>query len=197
MAICRDCHRNPCLVSLHQDALTGQLSVLTRTMSSSHKCNVLYYCFVQTEYGVLGKHNQVCIPLCVVQFICSICPSDDGRHTGHQAAEEGGDVDEDDTKEDDAVNTSYEEIEEEASPNVVHFKEGQAICLSMFFKTSQFSAEHVVGLFLNLPSKDGKFLTNRNYSLQPPSFAMMNTPIRHCACFVLEKLMIALSSQVL
>ena len=55
----------------------------------------------------------------------------------------GGDIDEDDAEEDDAVNTSYEEIEEEASPKVVHYNEGEKVPLSMHFRTSQFSAEHV------------------------------------------------------
>ena len=42
---------------------------------------------------------------------------------------------------------SFHEIEEEASPKVVHFEEGQTIHLSMLFKTSQFSAEHVCQIF--------------------------------------------------
>ena len=91
------------------------------------------------------------IPLCIVQFIRSICPSNDGRYTGHQAAEGGGDIDKDDAEEDDAVNTSYEEIEEEASPKVVHFYEGENICLSMYFRTSPFSAEHVCQIVLESP----------------------------------------------
>ena len=93
----------------------------------------------------------MCIPVCVVRFICSICPSNDGQYAGHRNAKgEGGD--DDNIEEDnDAVNNSFREIEEEASPKVVHFKEGQAICLSMFFKTSQFSAEHVCQIVLESP----------------------------------------------
>ena len=60
-------------------------------------------------------------------------------------------IDKDDAEEDDAVNTSYEEIEEEASPKVVHFDEGEKICLSMYFRTSQFSAEHVHQIVLESP----------------------------------------------
>jgi len=82
-------------------------------------------------------------PVYVVRFICSICPSKDSQYTGHRDVEgEGGD-DNNIEEDNDAVNNSFHEIEEEASPKVVHFKEGQAIRLSMFFKTSQFSAEHV------------------------------------------------------
>ena len=91
------------------------------------------------------------IPVCVVRFIRSICPSNDGQYTGHGDAEgEGGD--DDNIEEDnDAVNNSFHEIEEEASPEVVHFEEGQTIRLSMFFKTSQFSAEHVCQIVLVSP----------------------------------------------
>ena len=95
----------------------------------------------------------MCIPVCVVRFIRLICPSDDGQYAEHRDAEgEGGD--DDNIEEDnDAVNNSFHEIEEEASPKVVHFEEGQAIHLSMFFKTSQFSAEHVRQIVLESPIK--------------------------------------------
>ena len=81
---------------------------------------------------MLGRCNRVHIPLCVVEFIRSICPSNDGRYTGHQAVE-GGDVDNDETEEDDepeaeeddTVNTSYEEFEEEASPKLANFNDGE------------------------------------------------------------------------
>ena len=89
------------------------------------------------------------IPVCVVRFICSICPSDDSWYTGHQAAEGGG-FDEDNAEEDDSVNTLYEEIEEDASLKVAHFN-GEKINLSMYFRTSQFSAEHVHQIVLESP----------------------------------------------
>ncbi len=94
----------------------GQLSVLIKSMSKSHKRNVLYCCFVQMEYDVLGRRRRVCILVCVVRFICLICPSNDSQLTGHHDAEgEGGD--DDNIEEDnDAVNNSFHEIEEEASP---------------------------------------------------------------------------------
>ena len=100
---------------------------------------------------MLGRRNRVCIPVCVVRYIRSICPSNDGQYSGHRDAEgEGGD--DDNIEEDnDAVNNSFHEIEEETSPMVIHFEEGQAICLSMFFKTSQFSAEHVRRIVLESP----------------------------------------------
>ena len=49
------------------------------------------------------------------------------------------------------VNTSFHEIKEEASRKVVHFEEGQTICLSLFFKSSQYSAEHVRRIVLESP----------------------------------------------
>ena len=49
------------------------------------------------------------------------------------------------------VNTSFHDIEEEASPKVVHFEEGQTIRLSLFFKSSQYSAEHVHRIVLKSP----------------------------------------------
>ena len=112
-------------------------------MSSSHKHNVLYRCFVRTEYDVLGRRNRVRIPLCIVEFIHSICPSNDGRYTGHQTVEGGDDVDDDEAVEDDTANTSYEEIKEEASPKHARFDDGEKIRLSLYFRNSQFSAEYV------------------------------------------------------
>ena len=61
----------------------GHLTVLAPTMSSSHKRNVLYWCFVRSEYGMMGRRNRVRIPECVVRFILSISPSNDGQYTGH------------------------------------------------------------------------------------------------------------------
>ncbi len=51
----------------------------------------------------------------------------------------GNDVDNDEAVEDDAVNTSYEEIEEieeEASPKLVCFDDGEKIHLSLYFRNS-------------------------------------------------------------
>ena len=198
MVICCNCHCDPCLVSLHQDALTGQLSILAHTMSSSHKRNVLYHCFVQTEYGVLGKCNQVCIPLCIVQFICSICPSDDGRYTGHQAAGGGGVMLTKMTQKRMMLSTHLmRRLRRKHLLRLFILRRAKPFVCPCFSRLASSVLSMSIRLFLNLPSKDGKFLTNRNYSLQPPSFAKMKTPIRHCACFVLEKLMIALSSRVL
>ena len=60
--------------------------------------------------------------------------------------------DNDNNEEDgDLVNTSFHEIEEEASHKVVHFEEGQTICLSLCFKSSQYSAEHVRRIVLESP----------------------------------------------
>ena len=95
-----------------------------------------------------------CIFQCVLLGSFSlICPSDDSQYTGHRDAEgEGGD-DNNIVEDNDAVNSSFHQIEQEASPKVVHFKEGQTIHLSMFFKTSQFSAEHIHQIVLESPIK--------------------------------------------
>ncbi len=94
-----------------------------------------------------------CVFQCVVRFIRSTYPSNDGQYSGHRDAEgEGGD-DDSIEEENNTFNNSFHEIEEEASPKVVHFEEGQAIRLSMFFKTSQFSAEHVCQIVLESPIK--------------------------------------------
>ena len=54
---------------------------------------------------MLGRRNRVRIPVCVVRFIRSICPSDDNQYTGHRDGEgEGGD-DDNNEEEDDLVNT--------------------------------------------------------------------------------------------
>jgi hypothetical protein len=91
--------------------------------------------------------------VCVVRFIHSICPSDDDQYTGHRDIEgEGGD-DDNNEEEDDLVNTSFHLIEEEASPKIVNFEEGQSICLSLYFKSSQYSAEHVCQIVLESPIK--------------------------------------------
>ena len=58
--------------------------------------------------------------MCVVKFIHSVCLSDYGRYTGHQTGEGGDDADDDERVQDNTVNTSYKEIEEEASPKLVH-----------------------------------------------------------------------------
>ncbi len=169
MSVCHDCRCNPCLVSLHQDALAGQLSVLNHSMSSSHKRNVLYRCFVRTEYGVLGRRNRVRIPLCVVEFIRSICPSNEGRYTVHQTLEGGDDVDDEEAVEDDTANTSYEEIEEEASAKHVRFDVGEKIRLSLYFKDSQFSAEYVHQFILQSPT-DGWQITYQQELFTPATF---------------------------
>ena len=91
------------------------------------------------------------IPVCVVRVICLICPSDDSQYTGHRDAKGEGSDDDNIEEDNHAVHNSFHEIEEEASPKVVHFEEGQTIHLSMFLKTSQFSAEHVHQIVLESP----------------------------------------------
>ena len=91
------------------------------------------------------------IPVCVVRFIHSICPSDDNQYTGHRDIEGEGGNNDNNEEEDDLVNMSFHEIEEEASPKIIHFEEGQSIHLSLYFKSSQYSAEHVRQIVLESP----------------------------------------------
>ena len=86
MVICDHCRHDPCLVLLHQDALSEELSIPDSSMISSHKHHVLYQCIVRTAYGALRVWNCICILICIVKFNQSINPSKDGRYTGHQSA---------------------------------------------------------------------------------------------------------------
>ena len=91
------------------------------------------------------------IPECVVRFIRSISPSDDGQYTGHRDAE-GDDCDDNNTDDDDdLVNSSFQEIEDEASPKIVDFEGGQRIRLSLHFKSSHYNAEQVRQIVLESP----------------------------------------------
>jgi hypothetical protein len=100
---------------------------------------------------MMGRRNRVRIPECVVRFIRSISPSDDGQYTGHRDGD--GDECDDNNNEDgdDLVNSSFHEIEDEASPKIVDFEGGQSIRLSLHFKSSQYNAEHVRQIVLESP----------------------------------------------
>ena len=136
---------------------------------------------------MLGRRNQVRIPLCIVEFICSICPSDDGRYTGHQTLEEGDDVDNEEAVEDDTANTSYEEIEEEASPKHVRFDDGEKSASAYISGIVSLVPSMSVNLSFNCPQMGGRSRTNKNCSPPPPSFVKTNTPTRVCGCFALVK----------
>jgi hypothetical protein len=100
---------------------------------------------------MLGRRNRVRIPECVVRFIRSLCPSEDGQYTGHRDAEGDDGDDETDEQDNDIVNTSFQDIEEEASPKIVDFEGGQRISLSLHFKSTQYNAEHVRQIVLDSP----------------------------------------------
>ena len=137
------------------------------------------------------------IPVCVVKFICSNCPSDDNQYTGHHDIEREGGNNDNNEEEDDLVNMSFHEIEEEASPKIVHFEEGQSICLSLYFKSSQYRAKHIRQIVLESPIEGWQVSYHEEHLPQPRTSAKTKAPIRHCACFALEKQRIVLSSQVL
>jgi hypothetical protein len=130
MVVCNGCHCDPCLVLLHQEALVGELSIsiLDSSIRSRHKQNILYYSFVCTEYGVLNAGNCIYISECVVKFMPSICPSKDRTYTDHCSVEEGDKANDNEEEEEGnehynycnaAIDTSYEDMEKEASPHLL------------------------------------------------------------------------------
>ena len=68
---------------MHKASLEGKLSVLADSLESGKSRNYLYRCFVQAEYGILGSGIYIHIPVCVVDFIHTICTSTDGSYTGY------------------------------------------------------------------------------------------------------------------
>jgi hypothetical protein len=62
-----------------------------------------------------------------------------------------GGIDEDNAEEDDTVNTSYEEIEELASPRLIHFDEGETIDCHCISGTVNSVLSMSLSLSLNLP----------------------------------------------
>lgn len=75
------CQSNLCwfLVSLHNEALVSKL-ILSSNMINSQKRKHVYSSFVNAEYGLIGAHNHLKIPECIVTCIHFIYPSDDGNH---------------------------------------------------------------------------------------------------------------------
>jgi len=112
---------------------------------------------------MMGRRNRVRIPECVVRFIRSISPSDDGQYTGHRDAE-GDDCDDNNNDDDDdLVNSSFQEIEDEASPKIVDFEGGQRIRLSLHSRAVIIMQNTFVRLFLSHRLKDGRCLITRSY----------------------------------
>ena len=81
MTLCSGCSYDPCLLSLHHQALASKLAILHTSLTRSHRQNHLYRCFVQSEYGVLGAHNCVKIPDCIVSYIRLLSPREDGTYS--------------------------------------------------------------------------------------------------------------------
>jgi len=57
--------------------------MLSESLDNRKKCNHLYHCFVFGKYGMLGRCNRICIPVCVVSFIREICPDPHNNYTWH------------------------------------------------------------------------------------------------------------------
>ena len=66
----------------HRERLLAELDSIDDSLDASKRRNHLYRVFVASEHGRLGSRNRVKIPDCVVSYIRSICPSDDGQYTG-------------------------------------------------------------------------------------------------------------------
>ena len=94
---------------------------------------------------------MVHIPECVVRFIRSISPSDDGQYTGHRDCEEEGGDDDNNEDDDNLVNSSFHEVEDEASPKIIEFEGCQSIRLSLHLKSTQYNTEHVRQIILESP----------------------------------------------
>ncbi len=85
---------------------------------------------------MLGTKNHVVIPECIVSYISSICPSDNGKYTGYHDADICVDVSEHEVGSngvgnvfdgcDDAMNASFEKVQDEANPVYVAFDTGES-----------------------------------------------------------------------
>ena len=106
------------------------------------KRNHLYRCFVFGEYGMLGHHNRIRIPDCVVAFIRSICPDPQNNYTGHHDVDDKGNKIEnmDDV---DNQNESFESILPEAIQGSINFDGGEKIKVSVSFENDVFDIAKV------------------------------------------------------
>lgn len=110
--------------------IKGELFSLEYSLISSKKQNYHYCYFVHSEYGVLSPRNRVCSPICIVEYIFSLCPSKDGTYTGHQEADEYGDkVQEQDKCEGGvlkgSMDSSYKAMGDVATPAPCNFHAGK------------------------------------------------------------------------
>jgi hypothetical protein len=167
---CKDCGRAECVLEEHKDLLLGELSTLSASIDESKRRNHLYRKFVSAEYGPLGKHNRVKIPDCVVEYICSICPSKDGKYTGfHEVGQSGGahgGVDGRHTSEGVASTPKNSRAQHrnthDQSPSAVEseyaapslnsiYTAGDSIKFNVSFNHPQFSPDHVRNFIMRAP----------------------------------------------
>ena len=80
---CPHCGHNPCKAVFYKDVLADELTALSSSLDNSKKRNHLYCCYVATEHGSLGCCICICIPECIIAFICNLVPSLDNKYTGH------------------------------------------------------------------------------------------------------------------
>jgi len=91
---------------------------------------------------MLGHHNQIYIPDCVVVFIHSVCPEPHNRYTGYRDVdEEGNEIDNMDDV--DSPNESFESILPEAIQGSIDFDGGEKIKVSVSFENDAFDIAKV------------------------------------------------------
>jgi hypothetical protein len=120
----------------------------------------LYRGFVGAEYGVLGARNRVRIPECVVAYIQSLCPSEDGTYKGYSNTptkhQTGGIAEEEEDNEgfdnqNESMNTSYEDVEDEETQTPADFGGGEKMELAVQFHNKKLNADHIRSFVLESP----------------------------------------------
>ena len=99
--------------------------MLSPSMAPSHKRQHLYHKHVVGEHGTLSCHVRVCIPECVVNFICNLCPKPSGVYAGHWDIDEGGD-------EELGNDESFEGILPQGQMGVLNFDDGTKVKVCVF-----------------------------------------------------------------
>ena len=83
-SFCPDCQDDPCHVVAYGDVLAREAADIGKLTSAASARKRLYQVYVGAVHGMLGKHNRVEIPKCVVSFIRSLFPSRGGDYMGHK-----------------------------------------------------------------------------------------------------------------
>lgn len=133
--LCPVCLSDPCKAHLYKQGLLAEYSLLSPSMSPSHKRNHLYRKFVYGEHGTLGRRVRVRIPECVVAFIREWCPEPSGQYTGHRDIDEEG--------EETPNNDSFESALPEGHVGELDFNSGVKVKVCVSFENARFPISHV------------------------------------------------------